>query len=451
MLESLEIIISFLRIFLSFWWIWLPTLLFLLVKDLWLRTTRLKFIQAMKWVLLEIKPPREMKRDPRTMEQVFAGLHGFHRTIILKERLFLGHVQEWFSFEIAGLGGETHFFVRTLEQFRNQIEALIYAQYPEAEIFEIDDYTQFVPFDIPNKDYDLWATELILAKDDAYPIKTYPSFREGTVLLEEMIDPIASLAEVMSKLRKGEQIWVQTLVRPITEPKWEAKSEKIKNQLIGRKEERKQGVIGGEISGFSEASREKFGQLITGKLSEAKKDEKPPKPALITLLSQVEKDTITAIEHKAAKVYFETVIRFIYLGQKEVFNKANVSAFFGCFKQFNSKTLNSFKPNPKVTTRINYEILLKRPREFFRKKKIFSAYKRRYIPLHSPVMKHLKPLFFERLPILNRFFIKNYRSFVLNIEELATIYHLPMEIVKAPMLSRIEAKKGEPPMGLPVQ
>ena len=445
MLDPFIIIISSLRGFLSFWWIWLPILLFLLVKDLWLRTSRQRFVQAMEWVLLEIKPPREIKRDPRAMEHIFAGLHGFHRTIILKERLLLGHVQEWFSFEIAGLGGETHFFVRTLEKFRNQVEAQIYAQYPEAEIFEVDDYTQFAPADIPNKDYDLWGTEMILAKDDAYPIRTYPAFREGTMLLEEMVDPLASLAEVMSKLRRGEQIWIQTLIRPIIEPRWEAKATGVKNKLIGRKEEIKRGRLGGEIAGFTEAAKD----IIAGSAGE-KKDEKPPKPALITLLSQMEKDIITAIEHKVAKVYFETLIRFVYLGQKEVFNKANVSAIVGCYKQFNSQTLNSLKPNSKVATRINYKILLKGPREFFRKRRIFSAYKKRFFPLHSPVMKHFHPFFFERLPILNRFFVKNYRSFIFNIEELASVYHLPMEIVKAPMLPRVEAKKSEPPMGLPV-
>ena len=42
------------------------------------------------------------------------------------------------------------------------------------------------------------------------------------------------------------------------------------------------------------------------------------------------------------------------------------------------------------------------------------------------------------------------KAFVLNIEELATIYHIPDIGVKSPLLPRVEAKKGEPPVGLPI-
>ena len=41
-------------------------------------------------------------------------------------------------------------------------------------------------------------------------------------------------------------------------------------------------------------------------------------------------------------------------------------------------------------------------------------------------------------------------KYVLNTEELATIYHLPDMGVRAPLLPRVEAKRGEPPVGLPI-
>jgi len=450
MFELLQIIIKSLGGFLfSLWWLWLPFFLFVLLQDLWLKYSREKFVQNMKWILLEVRPPKEMKRDPRTMEYVFAGLHGFHHTINFKERNFLGNVQEWFSFEIVSLGGEIHFYVRTLEKFRNQVEAQIYAQHPQAEIFEADDYTQFVPQDIPNKDYDLWGTDMILTKDDAYPIRTYPVFRKDTLVLEEAIDPIASLAEVLSKLQSGEQVWVQTLCKPIIEEKWEKKAEMVKNKLIGRKIERKPSLIEEEIVGLAQASKDKTEQFFTGKYPEEKKDEKKPTPAFITLLSQSEKDVVTAVEQKKAKIYYETVIRFLYLGRKEVFDKNYASAIVGNYKQFSTQDINGIKPNSKTMTRIAYKIQLKESREFYRKKKILAQYKKRYFPIYSPIMAHFQPFLYERLPILNRFFLKT-KPFVFNIEELASVYHYPGEMVKAPTLPRVEAKKSEPPMGLPV-
>ena len=43
------------------------------------------------------------------------------------------------------------------------------------------------------------------------------------------------------------------------------------------------------------------------------------------------------------------------------------------------------------------------------------------------------------------------KTSILNTEELATLYHPPISGVEAPRLARIEAKKGEPPAGLPVE
>ena len=38
----------------------------------------------------------------------------------------------------------------------------------------------------------------------------------------------------------------------------------------------------------------------------------------------------------------------------------------------------------------------------------------------------------------------------MNIEELATLYHFPTPSVKAPLLKRTEAKRAEPPFGIPI-
>jgi len=61
----------------------------------------------------------------------------------------------------------------------------------------------------------------------------------------------------------------------------------------------------------------------------------------------------------------------------------------------------------------------------------------------------MKELFLDRLPILNWFLSKS-RPFTFSIEELATVYHFPAEPVKAPLIPKVEARKAEPPIGLPV-
>jgi hypothetical protein len=43
----------------------------------------------------------------------------------------------------------------------------------------------------------------------------------------------------------------------------------------------------------------------------------------------------------------------------------------------------------------------------------------------------------------------HHQTFVLNTEELATIWHFPGQILKVPTLERIESKEASPPTNLP--
>jgi hypothetical protein len=142
-------------------------------------------------------------------------------------------------------------------------------------------------------------------------------------------------------------------------------------------------------------------------------------------MTEGEKEVIKAIEQKISKLGFETNIRFIYIDRRDSFTRANVSAITGAFRQFNTQNLNGFRPDistlPKITSRFAF---FKALREEMRKRALFSNYRSR---------------------------IMNPKVSVLNIEELATIYHPPIVAVAAPMLRRIESRKGEPPPTLPIE
>jgi hypothetical protein len=43
------------------------------------------------------------------------------------------------------------------------------------------------------------------------------------------------------------------------------------------------------------------------------------------------------------------------------------------------------------------------------------------------------------------------KPYVLNIEELATVWHFPLPFVKTPLVQKAGAKRAEPPLGLPVE
>lgn len=392
---------------------YVPLILFLIFRDVWLKWRRDIFMKSVSWTTLDVRIPETVEKTPKAMEQVFSGLHAIHDPPKFHEKWFGGKMQLWISFDIVGLEGGVAFFVRFPSQFRNLVEAQIYAQYPQAEITEVEDYPQFLPEHLPDKEYELWGTELQLLKEDAYPIRTYPAFEETQE--ERRIDPIASISEALSKLQMGEQVWVQVLIRPVDE-KWKEEGEKVVAKLIGKREPEKEPSV---IRQFTENLLKAPYQVPEwGK----KKEEKEKPASLVQFLSPGERAVVEAIEINIAKLGFEAGIRFVYVAKRDLFNKVRVAEIIGAFRLFNTQNLNGFKPNKKVSTSAKFPG--KGRREFLRK-----------IRMWDRARKHK----FAKEP------------FVFNTEELATVYHYPSFIVQAPVVPRVEAERGAPPITLPTE
>jgi len=408
---------SILQVFAWVWWIVIPLGLIFIAWDFWKFYIHFKFLKTVKYNLLEIHIPKDIIKTPKSMENIFATFHATKMSIdTLKKKYIEGQTQLWLSLEIVGTGGGVAFYIRTPEQFRNLIEAQIYAQYPDAEIVEAEDYVSFLPKDLPNKYFDIWAAEFGLAKDSAYPIKTYPYFEE--VKEEKRLDPIASWVETMSKLKSDERIWIQILTK-YTGDDWKKEADKLVAKLAGKKSPKAEMGLFDWIWQF-------LRNLIKAPVvypewgEEAAEKEGPA--SQMQSLTPGEKDIIKAIEEKASKLGFETVVRCIYIDRREAFSRLNVSSIMGGINQFNTQNMNAFKPFK--PTSISAKPPFKSQKEFLKKRMLYLNYRMRMLN------RHIKA--------------------ILNTEELATIYHFPIMAVEAPFLRRIEAKKGEPPINLPI-
>lgn len=53
------------------WFIWLPLFLVLFFSETWLASIRAQFRASVKWTLLEVKIPREIKKRPQSDGAVF--------------------------------------------------------------------------------------------------------------------------------------------------------------------------------------------------------------------------------------------------------------------------------------------------------------------------------------------------------------------------------------------
>ncbi len=413
----MDIFYAILGIFLGIWWLWLPVVLIAVFIELWLRHLKTTVIKALKWTFLEVKVSRDIEKSPKSMEQIFSGLHGVITKIKFLDKYWKGKVQEWFSFEIAGIDGAVYFFIRTPEQFRTLVEAQIHAQYPDAEISEVLDYAGPIAKKTPSKTYDINGVELILEKDDFFPIRTYPSFEEKEE--ERRVDPMASFLEILSKLKPGENIFIQYLMKPTVEKEWKEKGQEFIDKLMGKKTAAKENWLDRMLGPVDEFIINLIKAILVYPIWGEKKKEESK--ASIANLTSGEKAVIEAIENKMAKLAFKACIRFAYIARSDVFSRANMAAINGAFKQFNTVNINAFKSNSKAGTSADQPF--KKRKEFLRKQKFIERY-------------------------VNRTWPK--KDFILNIEELATIYHYPILTVLTPTMRRVEAKKAEPPVGLPV-
>ena len=388
----------------------------------WLKKRREKYLANIKQQLLAIDIPKDNEQSLVAVEQIFATLAGIKSGPNLYEKYWLGKTQLSYSLEIISLEGYIQFLIRTPEQFRDLVEAAIYAQYPEAEITEVDDYISLIPEGIhkPDSDYSFWGTEFTFTKDSAYPIRTYKSFEHS--LTQLFIDPMASLLESMSKLGPGEQIGLQLVIAPAGDD-WKEKGYGLIKKIIGEKVESAKN-LGDKIIEQSLDLMGKFSEgvyKIWGDIED--EDVDSAHPNLYQYLTSGQKNVVEAMEAKLAKISFGSTFRIYYLAKKDRFQKGRgVSSIIGAINQFNSSDLNAFKKHKKFTTDADYFFV--NQRVAYIQKKLIKLYKKR-----------------------SR---EGTNEFYLNTEELATLYHFPTITVKAPLLKKTESRKAEAPTSLPL-
>ncbi|MDO4508169.1 MAG: type IV secretion system DNA-binding domain-containing protein [Candidatus Saccharibacteria bacterium] len=232
-----------------------------------------------------------------------------------------------------------------------------------------------------------YMTELSLIEPDALPIKTFDSFE---------VDPLAGITGTLAKLDPSntEEMWIQILTRPIADEWHKTTTDK----WIRRIKSGKKAIFAGtgiDWTWLVEILGALFRPPAGGTGSEVKVE-----------LSERAKTQISKAEEKATKLGYEVKIRLAYLGSSQIDAKLNMQALVGTFKQFNSTNLNGFKQD-KGTFSL----------------KDLDEYKLRQFADHG---------------------------FILNIAELASVYHLPHTSVETPNIVWATSKTAEPPAKLPI-
>ena len=206
------------------------------------------------------------------------------------------------------------------------------------------------------------------------------------------VDPLAAITATLAKLDKeDEELWIQILARPVHDD-WHRKGARMVNRIKGGG-----GLFGtgGNVVGYT---AEAFAALVRPPTGTDKKEPE---------LSERDKSRITAIQEKSNKLGYQVKIRLLYAGHDQHTARLRMQALVGAFKQFNTTNLNGFQSKS-------------------------SSYNRE-----------------KQMEYQARFFIDS--GYILNIEELASLFHLPHTTVETPNIVWSTTKTAEPPPNVPVQ
>jgi hypothetical protein len=411
-----------------------------MLYTLQIKANQKKYTKTLKYVYLEVRIDELNEKSPLAMEQVFAALHAINSGFSWGEK-FAGKIVPATTCEMVSLGGRVSYIFKIVDRYRNLLESAIFAQYPKAEIYEVEDYLANLPrfYNPETAEYNFWGTQMNKRLDgttSCYPIRTYPGFEHPEQ--KTFVDSLSAVIEAMSNIQPYELMATHIVFKPVAED-WKKSAEKILMKLRGNPAKHKKTLLDSMMEGLLGG----MGAVIQGLLdivlanppAEAKpKKEKEEPPSLIQHLSEGQKGVISAIEHQLSKISYEVKIRLFYLAPKDRFNKGlHVPEIIGAYRNFDDPSLNGLKPDLKKTwTDVSFRFFESIEKPLRDRQKLTRM--RKFL-----------------IAVKDRDHYKGSGKTYLNTEELATLFHFPQSPnARVSQVEKVTTVKSAPPSNLPI-
>jgi hypothetical protein len=271
---------------------------------------------------------------------------------------------------------------------RAAVESRIRSEYRDIDIDEVHDYSRDLDYDPFTMN--VATREYYLAKADPYPLKTFVTYEEE----KEKRDVFNELLEQLVQVSDNEHIFLQWIIRP-------------------HQRERKKIWLDPTDSLHDDAHSE------IAKIIGSKGD--------MSTINPQKKKLVEAIEQALKKPSFDCGVRSLYIAPSEHFSYERAQSLETILDRFGDAELNNFSaydPKDNVDWPVN---------DVF---SIFPALSKGY---------------FLQMYRRRAFFSPPYygKNFVLNTEELATIFHMP-HVSRSSALAKMRGLTLEPPENLPI-
>ncbi|MEK7499645.1 MAG: hypothetical protein AAB649_03495 [Patescibacteria group bacterium] len=401
-----------LAVWMIFWVAWKTYLLLKMVD----------FESAIEWTYFQVTMPGDTEETPKSMEGLFDFVGGIHKNPDFNEKYFDGYLEAWASFELFCTQGVAKFIIVVPTAHKRLFEAIVYGQYPKADIKETVDYTLRYDWKDIRKKFEIRGSEMVLVEHDILPIKTNKEFEAKLAEKIPFADPMQITIETLTNLEPGEEFWMQICVRALDGgviKQWEKRGEKKIAEISGQAKKAKPGLWENFQAFFLALPGELLTILFRGPLDfEQKKEEK-----VLRFFNPADSAKMESILEKVSKNGFKVKIRLIHISPPGQMKKPNIGRGIGTFKQFALGHLNSFKPDGETKTN-GPNFIMRDRRRLLREKNILLNFQWRN-------------------------FFGTDSGQIMNAEELASLYHFPVKYVTAPSVERAKAGRTSPPPNLP--
>lgn len=293
-----------------------------------------------------------------------------------------------FSFEVVAMANKIAFYVVTPAKDARYIEQQIHANYPEAVIEEVEDYNVF------KANSQISAAYLKTKRDYLFPIKTYKTMST---------DPMNSIINVLSKLDKDESLVVQYIVRSAN-GSWHSH---VRNAVSNI---HKAGSISAGL-GSSNSSFKALQDFASNFGLVSKKKNKEVDPQEIKKLTAVEEEMLKNIEEKNSKAGLDVNVRIISCANTKDRASIYLDNLSNAFSEYSNFTYGN------VLMRFN--------------------------TIKNSLAKEVDDFIYRRF--------NEKHSFLLNTEELTSLFHLPLKSTETPNILWLTSKIAPAPAEIPTE
>jgi type IV secretory pathway TraG/TraD family ATPase VirD4 len=328
---------------------------------------------------------QEIREEISIAETMFSAIGGRRAERGFKAWLF-GR-SDHYSFEIVANRKKIVWYVVAPQGEGQYLEQQINAHYPDAIVEPVDDYNIF------KNSTSIKAGYLRTRRKFIFPIKTYE---------KQDADPMNSIINVMSKLSENEALALQFTVRS-AKAEWHKAGQGIGRHLMSGKNLKQ---------ALSLSSRNPFMAVMadiwehTRSVSEQEKIKQQSN--IQPRLTQMEEEMLRAIEEKNSKAGLDVNLRIIVSAENEGRASAYLERLSSAFGQYN---------------------LYEYGNSFVNKIRIANQSK-----------------------LINDFIYRRFNrsiGFILNTEELASLYHFPLRTAETPNILWLTAKHASAPSNIP--